>query len=29
MFPNVKVAAFLKKPITIAKLVSRLKELAN
>lgn len=29
MFPNVKVEAFLKKPITIAKLVSRLKELDN
>ncbi len=26
MFPNVKVTAFLKKPITIAKLVSRLNE---
>lgn len=26
MFPNVKVAAFLKKPITISKLVSRLNE---
>lgn len=29
MFPNVKVEAFLKKPITIAKLVSRLRELDN
>jgi DNA-binding response OmpR family regulator len=27
MFPDVKVQVFLKKPITIAKLVSRLKEL--
>lgn len=29
MFPNVKVEAFLKKPIAIATLVSRLKELDN
>jgi len=29
MFPNVKVETFLKKPITIAKLVSRLKELGD
>ena len=29
MFPNVKIEGFLKKPITIAKLVSRLKELGN
>ena len=29
MFPDVKVEIFLKKPITIAKLVSRLKELPD
>jgi two-component system, OmpR family, response regulator ChvI len=29
MFPNMKVTAFLKKPMTIAKLVSRLNELDN
>jgi len=29
MFPDVKVEIFLKKPITIAKLVSRLKELQD
>jgi DNA-binding response OmpR family regulator len=29
MFPDVKVEVFLKKPITIAKLVSRLKELQD
>ena len=29
MFPNVKVTAFLKKPMTISKLVSRLNELEN
>jgi hypothetical protein len=29
MFPSVKVTAFLKKPMTIATLVSRLNELEN
>ncbi len=29
MFPNVKVETFLKKPITIAKLVSKLKEMVK
>lgn len=29
MFPNIKVDAFLRKPITIAKLATRLRELEN